>query len=130
MRTFAQRQKHSQVPICSATSRRIQTKLKVSEPGDQSEQEADRIAEQIMRSDSSAMNADTGRRSLAGAAMTSGTQDHESQESLPHGAGDTLHGSGTPLDPPTRAFMEGRFRHDFSSVRVHTGARAVASAQM
>jgi Domain of unknown function (DUF4157) len=35
---------------------------------------------------------------------------------------------GQPLDPQTRAFMEPRFGHDFSRVRVHTDARATQSA--
>ncbi len=40
-----------------------------------------------------------------------------------------LNSSGQPLDPATRAFMEPRFGHDFSRVRVHTDARAVESAR-
>jgi hypothetical protein len=36
---------------------------------------------------------------------------------------------GESLDPVTRAFMEPRFRHDFSQVRVHRGAEAAASAR-
>jgi hypothetical protein len=42
---------------------------------------------------------------------------------------DVLRSSGQPLDAATRAFMEPRFRHDFSQVRVHTDARAADSAQ-
>jgi Domain of unknown function (DUF4157) len=38
-------------------------------------------------------------------------------------------GGGAPLDEQTREFMESRFDHDFSSVRVHTDARASDSAQ-
>jgi len=34
-----------------------------------------------------------------------------------------------PLDPETRVFMESRFGHDFSRVRVHTGAKADESAR-
>src|SRR5947209_15066228 len=37
--------------------------------------------------------------------------------------------SGQPLDAGTRAFMESRFGHDFSRVRVHTDSRAAESAQ-
>ena len=36
---------------------------------------------------------------------------------------------GQPLDEETRAFMEPRFRHDFSQVRVHTDAKAAESAR-
>ncbi|MHB8595734.1 MAG: eCIS core domain-containing protein [Ktedonobacteraceae bacterium] len=42
---------------------------------------------------------------------------------------DVLHSSGQPLDSGTRAFMEPRFNHDFSGVRVHTDARAAGSAR-
>jgi hypothetical protein len=41
-----------------------------------------------------------------------------------------LRGSeGRPLDAPTRLYMESRFQEDFSRVRIHTGARATASAE-
>ena len=35
---------------------------------------------------------------------------------------------GEPLDAATRAFMEPRFKHDFSDVRVHTGVVAADAA--
>lgn len=41
---------------------------------------------------------------------------------------DVLRSSGQPLDTATRAFMEPRFGHDFSGVRVHTDLRAADSA--
>jgi hypothetical protein len=43
--------------------------------------------------------------------------------------GDVLAESGRPLDMPSRAMMEPRFGHDFSGVRIHSGARASQSAQ-
>ena len=42
---------------------------------------------------------------------------------------EVLRSPGRPLDPATRAFMQPRFGHDFSSVRVHTDSRARASAR-
>jgi hypothetical protein len=42
---------------------------------------------------------------------------------------DVLRSAGQPLDPATRAFFEPRFGHDFTSVRVHTDARAAESAR-
>ena len=42
---------------------------------------------------------------------------------------DVLSSPGQPLDRSTRAFMEPRFGHDFSGVRVHTDARAAESAR-
>jgi hypothetical protein len=41
---------------------------------------------------------------------------------------DILSSRGQSLDSATRAFMEPRFGHDFSRVRVHTDARAAQSA--
>ncbi|HMN29260.1 MAG TPA: DUF4157 domain-containing protein, partial [Caldilineaceae bacterium] len=42
---------------------------------------------------------------------------------------EVLRSPGQPLDPATRAFMEPRFGHDFSHVRVHTDAHAAKSAR-
>ena len=40
-----------------------------------------------------------------------------------------LEAPGQPLNGPTRSFMESRFRHDFSKVRVHADAEAAESAR-
>jgi hypothetical protein len=42
---------------------------------------------------------------------------------------EVLASPGQPLDVQTRAFMEPRFGHDFSKVRVHTDAKAEESAR-
>lgn len=42
---------------------------------------------------------------------------------------ETLAGSGHPLDFDTRTFMEERFGHDFSRVRIHTDTKAAESAR-
>jgi uncharacterized protein DUF4157 len=42
---------------------------------------------------------------------------------------DVLSSLGQPLDAGTRAFMEPRFGHDFSGVRVHTDEKAADSAR-
>src|SRR5579875_1886798 len=42
---------------------------------------------------------------------------------------EVLRSSGQPLDRETRAFMEPRFGHDFSKVRLHTDERAKESAR-
>ena len=42
---------------------------------------------------------------------------------------DVLRSPGQPLDRATRAYLEPRSGHDFSRVRIHTDARAAASAQ-
>jgi hypothetical protein len=42
---------------------------------------------------------------------------------------EVLRSPGHPLDADTRTFMESRFGHDFSQVRVHTDAKAAKSAR-
>jgi hypothetical protein len=85
-------------------------------PGTDTNEKPIRIAEQVMRN---AMPSDMDRH--AGAAAE-----------LPH-SGSNGHGlissHGQPLDASTRAFMESRFNHNFSNVRVHTGAEAASSAR-
>lgn len=54
---------------------------------------------------------------------------HLHPAAVPHIVHEVLRSPGQPLDPATRAFMEPRFSHDFSHVRVHTDARAADSAQ-
>src|SRR5437879_3171396 len=48
--------------------------------------------------------------------------------SVPPIVHEVLRSPGQPLDTHSRAFMEPRFGHDFSSVRVHTGVQAAESA--
>ncbi len=50
-------------------------------------------------------------------------------ETVPPIVHEVLGSPGQPLDTATRAFMEPRFGHDFSRVRVHADARAAESAR-
>lgn len=59
---------------------------------------------------------------------------HESRDAnlkaaVPAIVQETLRSSGQPLDAGVRSFMEPRFGHDFSRVRVHTDERAAQSAR-
>ena len=47
---------------------------------------------------------------------------------IPSVVNEVVASAGLPLDLTTRAFMEPRFGHDFSQVRVHTDRKAVQSA--
>jgi hypothetical protein len=51
-----------------------------------------------------------------------------SHMSLDHAVGNVLRTPGAPMDTRTREFMEARFGHDFSQVRIHTDAQAARSA--
>lgn len=54
----------------------------------------------------------------------------EQPRGVPPIVSDVLDSPGRPLDGETRAFIESRFGHNFSQVRVHTDARAAEAAQM
>jgi hypothetical protein len=49
-------------------------------------------------------------------------------ETAPPIVGEVLKAAGTPLDGPTRDYMEARFGHSFADVRVHADSRAAESA--
>lgn len=53
----------------------------------------------------------------------------ETANEVPPIVQDVLSSSGQPLNSDARDFMEPRFGHDFSQVRVHTDERAVESAE-
>lgn len=50
------------------------------------------------------------------------------KQETPPGVHEALRSTGQPLDTITRGFVESRFGHDFSQVRVHTDTRAGAAA--
>lgn len=119
----------------------IQTKLAIGGPGDEYEQEADLLAEQVMRSPAP----DLGRACPCGGgcldcqAKPRG-QTHERLQTRRNQASDrgrvaapsivqeALASPGHPLDLSTRAFMERRFGFDLGEVRVHADAEAADSA--
>jgi len=134
----------------------IQTKLAINQPGDRYEQEADRVAEQVMRISGPGATpaaptvapAGSGvQRKCACAGTCSKCQterpdhEHEHLQMKPVGSSglgqtaappivhEVLRSSGQPLDAVTRAFMEPRFGHDFSRVRIHSDEQAAQSAQ-
>ncbi|HEU4398717.1 MAG TPA: DUF4157 domain-containing protein [Actinomycetota bacterium] len=55
--------------------------------------------------------------------------DEQGPSTAPAIVSEVVRSSGQPLAPATRGFMEARFGHDFSQVRVHSGAAASESAR-
>jgi Domain of unknown function (DUF4157) len=53
----------------------------------------------------------------------------DASESVSQIVNNVLASPGEALNPPTRGFMEQRFGHDFSEVRIHTGGPARESAE-
>lgn len=120
----------------------IQAKLQIGSINHPLEHEADRIADQVMRSPKPRLTI-----SAAPAAVNrkcSACEKEEKEEQLqrkPSGASlssgrtagpivnDVLRSPGQPLDTATRQFFEPRFGRDFSQVRIHTGHTADASAR-
>ena len=121
----------------------IQPKFTVNTPGDAYEQEADRVADQVMRMGEGdppivqrmALTAIPGvQRKCAKCEQEEQAQRKETGSAAggfaaPPIVHQTLSGgSSQPMDAGTRQFMESRFGQDFSHVRIHTDSRAAESA--
>jgi hypothetical protein len=102
----------------------IQRKLTIGASNDPLEQEADRIADQVLAAPvRTAVRAAPPKiqRHTVPAAAEEGT--------APASVDRVLASLGMPLEPELRQDMEQRFEHDFSRVRVHSGADAEQSAR-
>ncbi|HYG80274.1 MAG TPA: DUF4157 domain-containing protein [Pyrinomonadaceae bacterium] len=135
----ATRPEHETRP--SETPAGFQAKLTVNAPGDIYEREADSISEQVMRLPEPKLQ----RACACGGGCPTcrtGQSDRErgrvqtksvgpggpGQTAAPPVVSEALASPGHPLDAATRAFMEPRFGHDFSGVRVHSGGGAAEGA--
>ena len=116
----------------------IQTKLEVGQVDDLLEQEADRIADQVMRMPEPGVPvaASAPRFSPRCAECDPGKKlqrEPTGQQAvvgeLPEIVHEVLHSSGQPLDATTRAYFEPRFGHNFSHVRIHSYEQASRSAK-
>jgi hypothetical protein len=131
----------------------IQPKLKISQPGDIYEQEADRVAEQVMRMlsvDNSIIPAipkngkkidgkcspcerkqhkvDEVEENLNISRKPSTLSNFEASDEITNGINNIRSCGGSLLDSDTKQLMESRFGYDFSKVRIHAGERAARSA--
>ena len=123
--------------------------LRVGKPDDAFEQEAERAADRVMAPGPLAQGWSLSRMSIEPpvqrkcACGGSGECEEckEKEETMqrrtaatatpytaPPIVHDVLRSTGQPLDNHTRAFMERRFAHDFSQVRIHADAKAAESA--
>jgi hypothetical protein len=107
-----------------------QTKLPINQAGDGYEQEADQVAEQVMRMTEPASARDTSKISTSALVQRNvGASAAGPPAAAPAIVQDVLSSPGEPLNAETRAFFEPRFGHDFSRVRVHSDRHAAASAR-
>jgi|GEM_PF-3481886 len=109
---------------CSKKRLGLQTKLTINEPGDVYEQEADQIADQVMATSANPAVSAAPPRIQRFSGQSNGQMD-----AAPASVDQVLASPGRPLEPALRRDMEQRFSHDFSTVRVHTGAAAERSAR-
>ena len=119
----------------------LQKKLAIGASDDPLEQEAERVADQVMRTPMPAA-----QRKCSGGGKLSKCSNTRSEaaggllqlkhsdtaalvpEVAPPLVNEVLREPGRPLDEETRAFMEPRFGYDLSTVRLHTDARSAQSA--
>ena len=140
----------AKLPSVTHLAPRLQAKLTINEPGDQYEQEADRVADQVMRmpdpasveAPQSLVRRSSGVGSLhrtCAACEEADKQKLSRKESA--GSSTALGGAVAPpivrevlrspsqqLDPATRAFFEPRIGYDFSTVRIHSDPPAARAA--
>jgi Domain of unknown function (DUF4157)/OmpA family len=102
----------------------MQRKLTIGSSDDPLELEADRIANQVMATPSHSRPSDTPLKIQRFTGQASGQMD-----TAPASVDRVLASSGRPIEPALQQDMEQRFGHDFSRVRVHSGAAAEQSAQ-
>ncbi|MCG2784877.1 MAG: DUF4157 domain-containing protein [Anaerolineae bacterium] len=111
--------------------KRMQTKsLLIGSSGNALEREADRVAESIVsgRSGGGVSNLSPVQVQRAGAGGQQSAGPASSGLSAPSLVNHVIERPGQSLDPGTRTFMERRFGHDFSRVRIHSDDRAAESA--
>ncbi len=132
----------------------LQAKLRIGQPHDIYEQEADRMAEQVMHMPESPVSKGTAisklnaitpiRRKCPGCTKVSQSKKEEEEESLlkkeAHSSTpevktelesniNAIRGGGMPLPESTRTFYEKRLGNDFSDVKVHTDSRAAEAVR-
>jgi hypothetical protein len=155
MRTFAEKPKATQgttvakstIPGRADAQRSHQIDsiphlLEISTSGDIYEQEADRVSKEVIRMPEPNLQHKCAcggtctdcQKKRAGQRPEWLQMKHVGESDLgrteaPPIVHEVLRSNGQPLDASTRAFMEPRFGHDFSRVRVHSDGAAEQSAQ-
>ena len=166
MKTFASKEKQSTPVTCRAQAskfgfrgsvvkdqqaeiRRIfrstgaQPKLRVGQPNDKYEKEADRVADQVMRMSDTDITQRVDAELVSSKQIQPACTDCEEKliqptrqtaqpSELPpsfESKLNSLKGGGKPLDSATSNFFEPRFGQSFSDVRVHTNNTAAETAK-
>ncbi len=117
----------ARAPEPGSSRRRVQAALKVSNPNDAAEREAEATARAVMTMRNPAISARArvpmlAARTPESAPPLKANKDETSPETT--AAIKSQLGGGRPLPPETREFLEPRFRASFAGVRIHTGGKA------
>jgi hypothetical protein len=114
----------SQVPVQSRSLASVQAKLTVGSGGDVFEQEADRVADQVLAAPERSAVSSSPPRIQRFSGQPQGQAD-----TVPASVDQALASPGGPMEPALRQDMEQRFGHEFSRVRVHSDSAAEQSAR-
>jgi hypothetical protein len=106
------------------SKKRLQTKLAIGASHDPLEQEADRVADQVLAAPKNQALSPAPPRIQRFTGQAAGQAN-----AAPASVDRVLSSAGRPLEPALRQDMEQRFGHDFSQVRVHAGTAAGQSAR-
>lgn len=115
----------------------IQPKLTINQPNDIYEQEADAMADKVMRMPAEKITTfhsdnENIQRKCKECEEENGLQRKESNHIIPAvspAVNQTLQSNGKPMDVPTRNFMEKRFGYNLGKVRIHDNAIAHQSTK-
>lgn len=120
-RSFSEIPVHA-AEVCPTALKPIQAKLKIGQIGDRYEQEADRVAHQVVQQ----IHSQSASDSEFQVGRVSGILQRQADggKSELEGSIDQVRGGGQPLEDRLRDSMERSFRTDFSQVRVHTDAQS------
>jgi Domain of unknown function (DUF4157) len=132
----------SKVSVFPPPPNDVRTELAVGRVDDPLEQEANRVADQVIRTPDTALSI-TAASARPSRKHSAGEEGHTSPPvpsqptsarrptggTAPDIVRQALNSPGTPLDAASRAFFEPRFGQDFSTVRIHTDGEADRSAQ-
>ncbi len=150
--TFGRQSSRVRSILSSGPHDRLQAKLRINTPGDVYEQEADRVAEQVMRMPETRSSAAIGDAPLADSrsvpprgtiqrvcASCSEEETLIQPKRAPGGTSqaisspsrdvESLQGGGRTLTSAERDFFEPRIGADFSMVRIHSDMRAATAAR-
>ncbi|HTE90460.1 MAG TPA: DUF4157 domain-containing protein, partial [Terriglobales bacterium] len=134
----------SQVRVRQAAPRRLQASLTVGQPNDKYEQEADRVAEQVVSGGLSPTNVNHAHNHVQ-RGMSTKTEEEDAEKKTVQRKSNSdgkskmpsetesyiqsLSGGGRPLFPSEAQYYEPRFGQSFNDVRIHTGGAANRAAK-